>query len=173
LTERHIVLLGPMGAGKTSLGVGIAQQLAVAFMDSDAALFERYGMTGAEIAASVGVPELHRRELEVTVEALAAPSRHVVAPAASVIDDPDARILLGRHLCLWVEADSPTLASRRVASSHRRALSHEEAEGLNAARRQIALSLIVGQVDTSTSTVEESTAVALRILSDHLTAPLH
>jgi hypothetical protein len=47
-------------------------------------------------------------------------------------------------------------------------MSDEEAEGLNRVRRLSVADFVIGEVDTSTATVEQSAAAAMTILSPHL-----
>jgi shikimate kinase len=157
-----------MAAGKTTLGVALAERLEANFVDSDQVILELTGLNAAEIATARGVPELHRTERVVLKVALSQSSPQVIAAAASVVDDDATRDRMSRHLCIWVDADSATLAKRRVSGLHRRTISDEEVEDLNRARRLSVIDLVIGQVDTTASTVEQSTASAMTILSDHL-----
>ncbi|HKY46895.1 MAG TPA: shikimate kinase, partial [Acidimicrobiia bacterium] len=113
MSVAHVVLLGPMGAGKTTLGRELARRLEVDLVDSDEVILALTDQTAAELAVSKGVPGLHDLERSVVAEALQSPSRKVIAAAASVVDDRSTRELLSRHLCLWVAADEVTLARRR------------------------------------------------------------
>jgi shikimate kinase len=171
VTVSHVVLVGSMGAGKTTLGRALADLLGVDLLDSDEALLALTGESAAELAAGLGVPRLHDLERSFVSAALEFPSRKVIAAAASVVDDESTRALMSRHLCLWVEADGTTLAERRESGSHRRQLSDEEAVDLNRARRLSAADFVIGVVDTSDATVEESAAAAMTILSTHLQSP--
>lgn len=164
----NIVLLGPMAAGKTTLGLALAERLEVSFLDSDQAILELTGKNAAEIASDLGVARLHELEQSLVSAALSSPIRLVLAAAASVVDDEATREKMSRHLCIWVEADSATLARRRVSGLHRRSISNNEAEELNRVRRLSVADLVIGQVDTTASTVEQSASVAMSILSDHL-----
>jgi shikimate kinase len=157
-----------MGAGKTTLGLALAEGLEVSFLDSDQVILELTGKNAAEIALDLGVARLHELEQSLFSTALTSPIRLVVAAAASVVDDEAIREKLSRHLCIWVEADAATLAGRRESGLHRRNMTDEEAEELNRVRRLSVGDLVIGQVDTTGSTVEQSAAAAMSILSDHL-----
>ncbi|HUP16983.1 MAG TPA: shikimate kinase [Acidimicrobiia bacterium] len=168
MSVTHVVLLGPMGAGKTTLGRALADRLEVDLVDSDEAILALTGQSAADLAAGLGVPGLHDLERSLVLAALESHSRKVIAAAASVVDDEATRQQMSRHLCLWVEADGAILAERRESGPHRRQLSNEEADDLNRVRRLSVANFVIGAVDTSTSTVEESAAVATTILSTHL-----
>ena len=169
MTVSHVVLLGPMASGKTTLGRSLAEILRADFIDSDASILESRGLNAAEIASTAGVIQLHRIETEVLLTALATSSLSVVAAAASVVDEDRIRKHLSEHLCLWVEADAATLSRRLGSAPHRRSLSEREAEDLNRARRHKAADLVVGRVDTTDLNVHESTAVAIGIIAPLLT----
>jgi shikimate kinase len=164
----HVVLLGPMGAGKTTLGRVLAERLEVGLVDSDEGILELTGQNAAELASVLGVPRLHKLEQSLVSASLSFPSRLVIAAAASVVDDEATRTLLRPHLCIWVEADAATLAERRASGSHRRDMTDEEAEDLNRVRRLSVADFVIGKVDTGASTVEQSAAVAMTILTEHL-----
>ena len=172
MTLSHVVLLGPMASGKTTLGRSLAELLGADFIDSDVSIVESTGVNAAEIASTAGVSQLHRIEKEVLLTALAAPSLSVVAAAASVVDDDRVTKELSVHLCLWVEADAATLSGRLGSAPHRRSLSETEAEDLNRARRHKAAGLVIGLVDTTGLNVEESTALAVGIIAPLLPDPL-
>lgn len=168
MSTSHIVLVGPMAAGKTSLGLALAELLGAAFVDSDQGILELTGMNAAEIALHRGVPYLHDLESSLLRGLLSVASRSVIAAAASVVDDEATRERMGRHLCIWVEAESATLAARRDSGLHRRPTGDDEAQDLNRARRFSVVDMVIGQVDTTATRVEESAALAMSILSDHL-----
>src|SRR5690349_6350577 len=69
--NKPVVMVGLMGAGKTSAGRLISKALDLPLSDSDPFLRERYGATAAQIAASEGADVLHRREAEHVLAELA------------------------------------------------------------------------------------------------------
>ena len=168
MTVAHVVQLGPMAAGKTTLGQSLAKALRADFIDSDASILRSTGINAAEIASTAGIPHLHRIEREVLSTALAASSLAVIAAAASVVDDDQVQDELGDHLCLWVDADAATLVRRLGSAPHRRLLSEGEAEDLNRARRRKAADLVVGRIDTTDLSARESLARAIGLLAPHL-----
>ena len=67
---RHVVLVGLMGAGKTTVGVPLARALGRPYRDNDSELERRTGRTAHDLAAAEGMDGLHRAESE-TLAALA------------------------------------------------------------------------------------------------------
>ena len=72
LPERAIVFVGPMAAGKTSLGRRVAKDLGVQFVDSDAVFQSRHGVI-TEFFERQGESEFRRIEAEIIAEQLAQP----------------------------------------------------------------------------------------------------
>jgi shikimate kinase len=98
---RHIVLTGFMGAGKTTVGQLLAQQLGWRFVDADDEIEVAAGATIAEIFASCGEPWFRELEHE-TIRRLTAPDqalnrasdRLVIALGGGAIEDDRTRSLL-------------------------------------------------------------------------------
>ena len=69
--DRHVALVGFMGAGKSSLGAEAASRLGRPFLDLDLQLERELGTTIAELWAERGEAAFRELEEEVTVEAMA------------------------------------------------------------------------------------------------------
>ena len=61
-TAANLVLVGPMGAGKSSIGRKLAQALSLTFIDADRELETRTGASIADIFACEGEAGFRRRE---------------------------------------------------------------------------------------------------------------
>jgi shikimate kinase len=118
----HLVLMGLMGSGKTTVGRALARKLDRPFVDNDEVLEQRTGRSAAEITRSDGVSSLHRAEFESLEASLAHGTPSVVAAAAAVVEEPEARALLDRDTVVYLHADPATLASRvrHEHAAHRR-----------------------------------------------------
>ena len=117
----HIVLVGLMGSGKTTVGAGLAAALAVLHRDSDADIERETGMTGRQHAARDGIDALHALESRHLLDALEQPGTSVISTAASILDDPASRSALRdpRHLVVWLDASPAALAARMQPDDHR------------------------------------------------------
>jgi shikimate kinase len=116
---RHVVLLGLMGAGKTSIGRVVADRLGVALIDGDQQLADLAGRTAAEIAETDGIGHLHELEVEVALRALASSVPAVIGPAASVVESAAARDHMAGHAVVWLTAPVEYLARKAVEKGHR------------------------------------------------------
>lgn len=117
--QRPVVVVGLMGAGKTTVGRRLAQALGRAFHDSDEQLSEWYGATASEQYQRHGVERLHQREADQLRRSLAARPAPVVAAAASVIDNPQCRAALADAYVVWLDAPPAVLARRVGGADHR------------------------------------------------------
>ena len=82
---RKIVLIGPMGAGKTSLGRRLATRLRWEFTDTDHALCARTGVDIPTIFAAEGEAGFRKREHDVLADILAEPRDMVVACGGGIV----------------------------------------------------------------------------------------
>lgn len=118
---RHLVLVGLMGSGKTTVGRALAQRLRRELLDSDAMIEARHGRTVRTIFAEDGEPAFREIETEVLVEALAAADKAVIAAAGGVVLRPQNRAALrasGARV-VWLRADPATLVERVRSGVHR------------------------------------------------------
>lgn len=117
----HLVLIGMMGVGKTTIGRIAAGRLDRALVDSDQVIEERTGRTVREIFETDGEPAFRALETEVLLEALSSSEPLVIAAAGGVVldasnrralKDADARIV-------WLVAEPETLVERVERGGHR------------------------------------------------------
>ena len=111
-TPGHVVLIGLMGAGKSTVGRELAVLLNRPLVDNDAQVLAKADRTVAEISAQTGIAEMRRLESEVLAEALASTVPAVITAAAGVILDGQARRWLEDPFVVWLRADPATLATR-------------------------------------------------------------
>jgi shikimate kinase len=85
-TPRQIVVIGMMGAGKSTVGRELAQQLHYRYWDNDEALSHATGgHTAAEVQRENGQEALHLLERQLLAGALKTPAPTVFAAPASVV----------------------------------------------------------------------------------------
>jgi shikimate kinase len=123
---RHVVVVGSMAVGKSTVGRALAARLKRPFLDSDEDLEATRGVTGRELAQREGVDALHHWEAKHLRAALAATQPVVVAAAASVVDDDASVAALREPFVVWLRAPAAVLAQRIAddtwGDDHRRPL---------------------------------------------------
>ena len=75
----HVVLMGLMGSGKSTLGVPLARRLGRPYVDNDRQLELRTGQTAHTLAAAVGMDELHRDEAATLLDSIASEEPAVIS----------------------------------------------------------------------------------------------
>jgi shikimate kinase len=97
-----IVLIGFMGAGKTTVGRLLASRLGLPFADTDVLLEQRAGRPIREIFAAAGEPGFRALEHQVTAERLAGPEA-VLALGGGGVQHPATQRALGGHHVVYLE----------------------------------------------------------------------
>ncbi len=116
---RTLVLVGLMGAGKTSVGRRIAHRLGLGFVDADAEIEAAAGCTIAEIFARHGETAFRDGERRVIQRLLEEPA-HVLATGGGAFMDPATRACIrARGISLWLRAELEVLVRRVARRTHR------------------------------------------------------
>jgi len=117
-----LVLVGPMAAGKTSIGRRAAKLLGVPFIDTDKRIVAEHGPI-PEIFASLG--EAHFRELERAAVAEAITAGGVVSLGGGAVTDAGTRALLRAQPVAYLTV-TPAAVADRIRGAGRPLLAGEE-----------------------------------------------
>ncbi len=124
--DRHVALIGFMGAGKSTLGLVAAQELGRRFVDLDRELERSLQQTIPELFETRGEAEFRVLEREATLRALLTERPAVLALGGGAVETPSIRKTLREHaLTVLVEVDAKTAWTRVGAST--RPLARDEA----------------------------------------------
>lgn len=117
----HLVLVGMMGSGKSTVARLAAERLGRQVIDSDAEIERRTGRTVREIFSTDGEAAFRALETDVLRDALAAEQPSVIAAAGGVVLRPENRALLTSSPArvVWLCADPATLVERVKGGGHR------------------------------------------------------
>lgn len=120
-TDSHIVLVGMMGAGKSSVGRVLAKRLGRELLDSDDMIEGRTGRTVREIWSADGEPAFRTLETEVLRDAVESGTPSVIAAAGGVVLSESNRTVLKSDTAhvVWLLADVDLLVGRVKAGMHR------------------------------------------------------
>jgi shikimate kinase len=165
MVER-LVLVGMMGAGKTTVGRMVAGQLGWGYLDSDEQVMAATGRTVAELFSERGEAAFRAEEARVLAEALSGSEPVVVAAAGGVVLSPHNRALLARAgTVVWLRADPATLAGRVGSGTHRPLLGDDPPSALvalDAARRPFYSELARVVIDVDELSPDEVAAEVVR-----------
>jgi shikimate kinase len=130
---RNIFLIGPMGAGKTSIGRELAKSLNLDFYDSDEVIEERTGADIPWIFDIEGEEGFRKREIKVIAE-LAEMQGIVLATGGGVVASPENRIVLANCGVVIYLKTSLEGQVERTSKSKKRPLADEAAKRKNTLR---------------------------------------
>jgi len=168
LGNRNIVLVGMMGAGKTSVGRRLAAALDLPFLDADHEIEAAANLTIPEIFENYG--EAHFRDGEKRViRRLLQSGPAVLATGGGAFEDPETRAAISeRGISVWLKADLGVLFDRVRRKANRPLLNRpnpKAALGELLARREPTYALAdltVHSRDTPHATVVKEIIAALK-----------
>ncbi len=164
---RRLLLIGMMGAGKTTVGRLLADRLGCPYLDSDEQVEAMTGRTVPEIMDEDGEPAFRRAEAAALSRALGQPPPLVVSVAGGAVLDRDNRQRLrASGTVVWLRARPETLADRVGDGTGRPLLGDDPKSALvrlDAVRRPLYAELADGVVDVDDKDPEEVAREVLRV----------
>lgn len=129
LAGRSVVLVGLMGAGKSTIGKRLATRLRLPFHDADTEIEAAAGMPIADIFTIYGEPAFRDGEQRV-IARLLENGAVVLATGGGAFMNPRTRERIrSRAVSVWLKADHDTLMRRVRKRSHRPLLQNADPEG--------------------------------------------
>jgi shikimate kinase len=107
-----IVLIGFMGAGKSSTGQALARKTGLPFLDTDEIVSARFGLSVTEIFTRLGEEEFRNAETEALRQLAETVAGIVVTGGGIVLRPENVRMLRELGTVVSLEADAETLFSR-------------------------------------------------------------
>jgi shikimate kinase len=161
-----VVLVGPMGVGKSTVGQLLAERLGVGYRDSDEDIVAEQGRTVAEIFVDEGEPAFRAIEKRAVHQALA-DHDGVLALGGGAILDEDTRALLAGLRVVYLSMDVEEAVKRTGLNAARPLLAvnpRKQWRELMEARRHLYEGIATAVVSTDGRTPEEVTQAALDAL---------
>ena len=127
--DRPIVLVGLMGAGKSTVGRRLARRLGLSFIDSDTAIEDASGLSAAEVFERFGPDDYRDGERRIVARLIDGKVR-VIATGGDAFVEPRTRELLNaRAITVWLDAPVEVLADRTSRRDTRPLLRNDDPKG--------------------------------------------
>ncbi|NUO78425.1 MAG: shikimate kinase [Lysobacter sp.] len=164
----NLILVGPMGAGKSCIGRRLAERYGLRLADADREIEQRTGATVATIFECEGEPGFRARERATLAELLAEDGLLLATGGGAVLDPANRALLRERgyvvHLQVSVEAQLERLARDRTRPLLARDDREEVLRTLSAQRAPLYAEVADLRFDTERMTAAE----AADMLADQL-----
>lgn len=165
--ENNVILIGFMGAGKTTVGMELAARLTRRFVDVDTVVEEQAGAPIATIFATEGEQGFRRREADAVRSVCRAFNQVIATGGGTVMNRESLARLRAAGTVVWLRADVDELLSRAKAEDGReRPLLESSTAYLHDlhARRERVYALADHVVDTEGKSPEEVADEIVRVL---------
>lgn len=111
-TGKPIVLVGLMGAGKTTVGRRLAQRLRLPFVDADHEIEAAAGMTVADIFERFGEAYFRDGERRVIARLVDGAPKVIATGGGAFMNQGTRDLILDRGIAVWLDAEPAVLADR-------------------------------------------------------------
>ncbi len=171
VSGRSVVLVGLMGAGKTTVGRRLAARLGIPFRDADMEVERAAGITVSELFARYGEAEFRRGEQGV-IRRLLSGEPIVLATGGGAFMDPSTRATIRkRAVSVWLRCPLDVLVRRVGGRSHRPLLAGGRPRDILGAlieRRHPIYAEAELIVDCNDEGVDHTTGLVLGALAQHV-----
>jgi len=163
---QRIALVGLRGAGKSTLGVLLAKQLGVPFVELDREVEREAGTSLSEIFLLYGQQGYRRYERRCLENVLRGCDRCVIATGGSIVSEPGTYdLLLSTCFTVWLKAQPEEHMARVVAQGDTRPMAGNAAAMDDLRRILDGRAALYGQADAMVDTAGRSVARSLKDLS--------
>lgn len=110
--ERTVVLVGMMGAGKTTIGRRLAPRLGLRFFDADEEIQRAAGMSVSDLFVAHGEASFRAGEAQVIARLLSGPPHVLATGGGAIMNAETRRLIKTQAISVWIKADVDTLLKR-------------------------------------------------------------
>jgi shikimate kinase len=163
---RSIVLIGMMGAGKSSVGRCFQRRTGLTLLDTDEIVASKFGMSIPEICAKHGANKFREAEAK-AVRAMAIPKKTIIVTGGGIVlQQENVELLKRMGVIVWLDGNEDTLFARASRERNRPLLQTKNPRKTFSqifdTRRSLYADIADVRVDTSVLTDEE---ISVAILS--------
>jgi len=112
LLDRPVVLVGLMGAGKSTVGRRLARRLALPFIDSDAAIEDAVGLPAGEVFERYGEEDFRDGERRLVARLVDGGVRVIATGGGAYVNEETRRLLNEKAITVWLDAPVDLLTER-------------------------------------------------------------
>jgi shikimate kinase len=171
-----IVLIGMMGAGKTSVGRCLQRRIGLARFDTDEIVVSKFGLSIPEIFSKYGEDRFRRAETEALSELAPAESAIIVTGGGIVLREENVELIKRLGTVVWLAAEEDTLFERASRRGDRPLLQTESPRKALSEMLRVRAPLYAKaadfRVDTTRLTHEEVTDVILDEIENRIATRL-
>jgi XRE family transcriptional regulator, aerobic/anaerobic benzoate catabolism transcriptional regulator len=168
----RVALIGLRGAGKSTLGRIVAEQLGWRFVELNREIEAEAGFTAGEIFSLYGQDGYRRYERSALDRIIKQPGATILAVGGGIVSDlVTFEHLLTNFLTVWIKASPSEHMSRVRAQGDLRPMAEDKAAMSELVTilqsRELLYARARASLDTSRTTVEESSARLLHVIRSH------
>ena len=130
LGNKSLVLVGLMGAGKTTIGRRLANRLDLPFVDADAEIEKAAGTSIADIFKDFGENHFRDGEQRVIARLLDTGPQVLATGGGAFVNEKTRAAIKERGISIWLKADLDVLMKRVSRRSHRPLLQNDDPEAV-------------------------------------------
>jgi shikimate kinase len=162
---RSIVLIGMMGAGKSSVGRSLHRRTGMAFLETDEIVASNFGMSITQIFSTHGEKKFRKAETE-ALQTISRTKRAVIVTGGGIVlRKENVEILKGLGLIVWLDGGEEALFARASRTTARPLLQtknpREAFSQIFYVRKSLYAQIADIRLDTSQLTAEEVAAAIL------------
>ncbi|MEM8843687.1 MAG: shikimate kinase AroK [Pseudomonadota bacterium] len=165
---KNISLIGPMGAGKSSIGKRLAKQLKQPFFDSDRMIEKKTGVAISTIFELEGEDGFRSRESKALVELLEKDNAVIATGGGIVLAEENQKLLSEKSIIIYLKASVDTQVCRTKYDKKRPLLQtndrHSTLQALAKKRNPLYESLANITIDTN----QQSIAKSIELITNQL-----
>ena len=127
--DKSVVLVGMMGAGKTTVGKRLAPRLGLPFFDADEEIEQAAGTTVSDLFERHGEEAFRRGEAQVIARLLSGPSIVLATGGGAILRAETRALIKSKSVSIWLRADIATIFRRATLRPTRPLLRNEDPHG--------------------------------------------
>jgi shikimate kinase len=110
--DRSVVLVGLMGAGKSTVGRRLARRLGLPFVDSDSEIEDAAGLSAGEVFKRFGERDFRDGERRIVARLASGPVRVIATGGGAFVNEGTRALLNDRCITIWLDVPVNLLAER-------------------------------------------------------------